>query len=160
MLTNPYNHTLNSTDGTDHRITVDITGEDRALLLSLRPVKGTIQLTISNLLFNLCNELRTLDIHGYRHDGDSILSALVLQRPLTAEQRELLGHTSACVAPQVSTGVHKRRGGTRIRQDTPSDAAQLGDETSSTKRRERVARSATGSSPTHEEGDSTENNRS
>lgn len=123
MLTNPYQHLIDNATGL--RVQLDIDGNDKSLIVSIRPVRGTTQLVLSRLIHNLCNELRQLDVLAYRPDSDTILTILTEQRPLSADQLHRLeqssvGRAVAGLATQVSTGVQQHRRRTEIRQRTSS----------------------------------------
>jgi len=106
MLTNPYPNTINS--GSDYdsgmKFQCDVHPGDKALLMSLRPSKGTLQLIVNNLLKNLCDDIRELNITGWQLDGDQILSTLVERRELSESQCERLRHTSICALGAVPRG--------------------------------------------------------
>jgi hypothetical protein len=118
MLTNPYPNTINS--GSDYdsgmKFQCDVHPGDKALLMSLRPSKGTLQLIVNNLLKNLCDDIRELNITGWQLDGDQILTILVERRELSEGQRERLRHTSICTVGTVPPRILDYRGGTSIRK--------------------------------------------
>lgn len=151
MLTNPYTHLLNSAKD-DFKLQVDVTGDDKSLLKSIMPDKGTMQLIVSNLIFNLCNELRdTHHIYGFRPDASTILSILLEPRGLNPDQIDRLSRTSATTSlvcgrtptsssPEVSEGLHQPLRGPAIREGLADHAPQPRVDASSTKQGSKRAR--------------------
>lgn len=93
-LKNPYDTHVNSSDATGVKFQCDVDPNDKSLIASLRPAKGTLQLVVLNLLKNLCNDLRDLGITHYRVDGDEILDILTGAKPLSRGQVERLRRTT------------------------------------------------------------------
>lgn len=124
MLSNPYPNQINSADDSGAKLQCDIHPGDKALLMSLRPSKGTIQLIVNNLLKNLCDDVRELNITGWQLDGDQILSILTERRDLTEGQCERLRHTSICAVGTVPPRLLDSGGGTSLRQKTSKSKAE------------------------------------
>ncbi len=141
MLKNAYEHKLNSAPGhIGEKIQCDIDPNDKALLMSLRPVKGTIQLVVNNLLFNICNDLRKLNVVGWRPDGDAILELLSRPRTLSPTQFDEFSErcTSISLVETVSSGIFDDRRRAEVRQTTPSNETESTDsEVSVAKRKSR-----------------------
>jgi hypothetical protein len=121
MLKNPYSHIVNSGEGynTGLRIQCDIDPNDKVLLTSLRPQKGTLQLVINNLLKNLCDDLRKLNIDTWRPDGDEVLAFLTESRTIPAER--LIELSVRCpsikLTEAISSGVFNGDGSTGVREE-------------------------------------------
>src|SRR5215831_14445820 len=94
LLQNPYPYPTNEDDKDARRMQSYISAEDKALLTSLRPVKGTAQAIVNNLINNICHDLRDLGVTFYRPDADDILRVLCERRPLTDEQIVRLRRTT------------------------------------------------------------------
>ena len=73
LLKNPYPLPTSDDDKDASRFQSYISAEDKALLSSLRPVKGTAQAIVNHLINNICHDLRDLGINFYRPDADDIL---------------------------------------------------------------------------------------
>src|SRR5258708_6620099 len=124
MLTNPYPTKLDSADGTGIKLQCDIHPADKALIMSIRPSKGTTQLVVNNLIKNLCDDLRELNITGWQLDGDTILTILTERRELSEAQCERLRHTSICTPGTVSPRILDYRGRTSVRKETTKSKAK------------------------------------
>jgi hypothetical protein len=118
MLKNPYLTPDDPGQQAALRFATYLNGEDKALLMSIRPVRGTMQSVVNNLIRNLCNELRELNITHYHPDADDILAVLIEPRPLSTEQFERLGRTTACTIAEVSARIHEHRRRTEVREGT------------------------------------------
>lgn|SRR5215475_616024 len=120
MIHNPY-PTSENDDKSATRFQTYISAEDKALLMSLRPVKGTPQAIINNLILNVCRDLRDLNITSFRPDADDILAVLLERRPLTDDQLVRLRRTSIGVSEEIPTWLQYHRRRTEVRKRT-SDA--------------------------------------
>lgn len=70
-----------------------VSAEDKHLLQAFGG-RGVIQKVVNTLLYNLINELRSLNSTTYRPDADDILGILCEKRPITIEQQDRLAGTS------------------------------------------------------------------
>lgn len=118
MLKNPYPIPTEEDDKQACRFATYIDAGDRALLMSLRAVRGTAQAAVNNLILNLCNDLRDLNLTSYRPDADDILSILVERRPLTDDQLNRLRRTTLGTATTVPPWLQQHRRRTEIRKGT------------------------------------------
>lgn len=118
MLKNPYPppSELNENDLAACRFQTYIDAGDRALLMSLRAVRGTAQAAVNTLILHLCNDLRELNLTSYRPDADDILEILCERRPLTDDQITRLRRTSISVHQQISTGLQHNRRSSGVRE--------------------------------------------
>lgn len=119
MLTNPYSTSVNSSNDSGAKLQCDVHPGDKALIMSLKPSKGTIQLVVNNLIKNLCDDIRELNITGWQPDGDDILSILVERRAFNETQCERLRHTSICASGTVPSRLLNSRRGTSVREKAP-----------------------------------------
>jgi hypothetical protein len=124
MLKNPYPLPTNENDQTACRFQSYISAEDKALLSSLRPVKGTAQAIVNHLILNICHDLRDLGIHFYRPDADDILAVLCERRPLTDEQIVRLRRTTVGTTSQVPTWLQQHRRRTGLHKDATNTTAK------------------------------------
>jgi len=159
MLTNPYPNTINS--GSDYdsgmKFQCDVHPGDKALIMALRPSKGTLQLVVNNLLKNLCDDIRNLNITGWQLDGDQILSILVERRDLTESQCERLRHTSICALGAVPPRLLDNRRGTSVRKKAAKPTPQSTNSQKRTPRRvERVGEEKSETASTQSEQNTTE----
>jgi hypothetical protein len=122
LLKNPYPLPSNDDDQDARRFQSYISAEDKALLTSLRPVKGTAQAIINNLILNFCHDLRDLGITFYRPDADDILTVLCERRPLSDEQIVRLRRTTVGTTSQIPTWLQQHRRRTELRK-TASNAS-------------------------------------
>lgn len=127
LLKNPYPLPTSDDDKDASRFQSYISAEDKALLSSLRPVKGTAQAIVNHLINNICHDLRDLGINFYRPDADDILTILVERRPLTDEQIARLGRTTVSSTSTIPSWLCQHRGGAGLREETPDVATQSGD---------------------------------
>ncbi len=114
MLKNPYLTPEDPGQQAALRFATYLDGEDKALLMSIRPVRGTAQAVINNLIKNICNDLRELRITGYHPDADDILAILVEPRHLTDEQITRLRCTTFGVDAEVPARFLEHRGGSEV----------------------------------------------
>src|SRR6266403_946306 len=154
MLSNPYPNTINS--GSDYdsglKFQCDVHPGDKALLMSLRPSKGTLQLIVNNLLKNLCDDIRELNITGWQLDGDTILSILVERRELNESQCERLRHTSICALGAVPPRLLEHRGRSSVREKATKPKAKSTNSPKRTSRRvERVGEASSPQTTTQSE---------
>lgn len=123
MLHNPYPSQHDNVDQDALRFQTYLNGPDKALLMGIRPIKGTAQTVINHLIKNLCNDLRDLGINSYRPDADDIFTILVERRALTDDQVERLRRTTVGTDQQIPTGLQQHRGGTKVRKRTANPSA-------------------------------------
>ncbi len=123
MLTNPYPQPRNDAEAELFRLQTYISGEDKSLLVGLRPVKGTAQTIVNNLILNLCRDLRDLNIISFHPDADDILAILTERRPLTAEQCQRLRRTTVSLPKKIPTGLFQHSGGTSVREGVAGASA-------------------------------------
>lgn len=124
MLSNPYPHPLDSATSDDNKLQCDISGEHKSDLTRLRPRKGTIQLIVSNLVYNLWLDLHELTGHFYDPNGDELLAILTERRPLTPDQLDRFRRSSSGAVKEISEGVQQHRGGPSVR--APVAATETG----------------------------------
>lgn len=156
MLTNPYPHKLDSADLSGKKFQADIHPGDKALLMSLRPSKGTIQLVVNNLIKNLCDDLRELNVTGWLPDGDNILTILTERRDYSEEQLERLRHTTVCTSGSVPPRllVNQRRRG--VREKVTESKAKSTDSPKRTPRRVKRVGEASDTPSTESQQNTTE----
>ena len=120
MLKNPYPppSDLNENDLAACRFQTYIDAGDRALLMSLRAVRGTAQAVVNTLILHLCNDLRDIQLTSYRPDADDILEILCERRPLTDDQITRLRSTSIGVHQQIPSWLQQHRRSTKLREGT------------------------------------------
>jgi hypothetical protein len=116
MIQNPYPPPKDALDRQGCRFQTYLTGEDKGLLSSLRPIRGTPQAVINHLIKNLCDDLRDLGLTSYRPDADDIFAILIERRPLSAEQVARLRRTSFGATKQVPARLLQYRGGAKVRE--------------------------------------------
>ncbi len=118
MLKNPYPppSDLDEDDKAASRFQTYIDAGDRALLMSLRAVRGTAQAAVNTLILHLCNDLRDFQLTSYRPDADDILEILCERRPLTDDQITRLRRTSLGVHQQVPTWLQQHQRSTAVRK--------------------------------------------
>jgi len=138
-LTNPYDHSLNSAESHSAKLQTDISAEDKTFLTALRPVRGTIQIVVNQLIHTFCHELRTNGITSYRPDIDDILSILLEPRTITLDQFERLRRTSLGASLQTPAGVLQPGGGTSV----CAESANTPDVSAKPTRRTRGGKSST-----------------
>jgi hypothetical protein len=157
-LKNPYPTKIDSADETGSKLQCDISPADKALIMSLRPAKGTIQLVVNNLLKNLCDDLRELNIHGWRLDGDELLTILTDKRPFSEHQLDKLRKSTAGTTKPVSERLLEHRRGTSVREKAPELEVKSANPTKrSTRGKQRVGEEApTAGSNSQSEQDPTE----
>ncbi len=126
MLKNPYPppSDLDEDDKAASRFQTYIDAGDRALLMSLRAVRGTAQAAVNTLILHLCNDLRDLKLTTYRPDADDILEILCERRPLTDDQITRLRRTSASLHQQIPTWLQQHRRRTGVREGTTDPAVK------------------------------------
>lgn len=127
MIQNPYPTPVEDDDKGTCRFQTYLSGEDKGLLFGIRPIRGTAQAVINNLIRNLCNDLRELNITTYHPDADSILAVLIERRPLSADQLSRIRRTLTSTHKQVSTGLQQHSGSTSLREGLTSDASSTND---------------------------------
>lgn len=135
MLKNPYPppSDLNEHDLAACRFQTYIDAGDRALLMSLRAVRGTAQAAVNTLILNLCNDLRELKLISYRPDADDILEILVERRPLTDDQISRLRLTSIGLHQEIPTWLQQHRGRTAVRKGASDPKTKSADPKSEVK---------------------------
>lgn len=116
MLKNPYLTPEDPGQQAALRFATYLDGEDKALLMSIRPVRGTAQAVINNLIKNICNDLRDLRITSYHPDADDILAVLVESRPLTESQIDRLRRTTIGPNAEIPPRLHQHRRGPEVRE--------------------------------------------
>lgn len=139
-LKSPYPARINADEGTGLRIQFDIDPKDKSDIIAIWPTKGTIQLILLNLVHNLANDLRKLNIHGYQFDGSDILDILTSHRPLSDDLAQRLGRTSVGIAQTISSGLCGCEGGGSVCEKTPRDTKKSSDLTKRTAKRKSRAR--------------------
>jgi hypothetical protein len=163
MLKNPYPLPTNEDDKNASRFQSYISAEDKALLSSLRPVKGTAQAIVNNLILNICHDLRDLGVNFYRPDADDILTILCERRPLTDEQIVRLRRTTVGTTSQVPTWLQQHRRRTSLHEDASNTSSESSNIQKSDAKRERRHRKKTSdaleSAPQETSNDSTERAR-
>ena len=147
LLKNPYPLPTDSDDQDARRFQSYISAEDKALLTSLRPVKGTAQAIVNNLILNLCHDLRDLGVTFYRPDADDILTILCERRPLTDEQIVRIRRTTVGTTSQVPSWLQQHRRVTSVRKAAANHPAQSSDVHQLPKERKRQHRKETTSAP-------------
>jgi len=115
MITNPYPPPTDD-DRQSCRFQTYLSGEDKGLLSSIRPIRGTPQAVINHLIKNLCDDLRELGITSYRPDADDIFAILVERRDLTEGQLARLGCTTIGSTKQVSARIQQYRRRAEVRE--------------------------------------------
>src|SRR5713101_2502363 len=123
MLTNPYPQPRNEAEAELFRLQTYISGEDKSLLVGIRPMKGTAQTIINNLILNLCRDLRDLNITSFHPDADDILTVLTERRALSDTQIQRLRCTTAGLPKKVPTGLLQHSGGTSVCEGATSTKA-------------------------------------
>jgi hypothetical protein len=123
MLHNPYPSQVDNVDRDALRFQTYLSGEDKALLMSVRPIKGTAQVVINHLIKHICNDLRDLGITSYRPDADDIFTILVERRALTDDQIARLRRTTIGADQQVPTWLQQHRRGSGVRKRTANPAS-------------------------------------
>lgn len=123
MLTNPYPPPTSEDDKAALRFQTYLSGEDKSLLMCIRPAKSTAQAVINNLIKNICNDLRDLDITSFRVDADDIFCVLTERRPLTDEQITRLRRTTVGASQKVPTWLQQHSRRTGVRKDAPDHTA-------------------------------------
>lgn len=118
MLKNPYPSQHDNVDQEALRFQTYLNGPDKALLMGIRPIKGTAQVVINHLIQNLCNDLRDLGITSYRPDADDIFAILVERRTLTDDQIVRLRRTTVGNDQQIPTWLQQHRRRTEVRKRT------------------------------------------
>src|SRR5438105_9598832 len=118
MLTNPYPHPTDADDKDALRFQTYLSGEDKALLMSVRPARGTAQTIVNNLIKHICDDLRELNITSFRVDADDILCVLTERRPLTSDQVSRLRRTTFGASAKVPKGLFNDSRGTEVRKGT------------------------------------------
>jgi hypothetical protein len=152
MLNNPYPIPTDEDDKASCRFATYLSKEDKTLLMSLRPVRGTPQAVVNNLIKNFCDELRALKLDFYHPDADDILTVLVGHRKLTADQINRLRCTTFGVSSQIPTWLQHSGGGSKIRQRHSNDATKPSDVPRTTKRGINRHSGETSSAPTSKGG--------
>lgn len=124
-LENPYGHLISSANDNSRRFQCDIDAEDKAALQNLCPRKGITQLIVLNLIKNLINDLKDLQIYGtYQSAGDAIYTVLLQRRKLTFNQGEQLRCAITPVPEEIPQGLLHSGRGSAIREavtDAPSE---------------------------------------
>jgi len=120
MIHNPYPIPTSDDDKAACRFQTYLSGKDRALLFGIRPIRGTPQAVINNLIKNLCDELRELNITDYRPDADDIFSILVERRALSPDQLSRIRRTIDSTDKQVPARVQQHSGGSGVRERATS----------------------------------------
>ena len=124
IIHNPYPIPTDEDDKASTRFQTYISVEDKLLLMSLRPIRGTSQAVINHLIKNLCNELRELKLNFYRPDADDILAILVERRPLTNSQIDRLRCTTIGDSKDVPKGFRQPRRSSGLHQGASNAQAQ------------------------------------
>jgi hypothetical protein len=114
MLKNPYLTPEDPGQQNALRFATYLSGEDKTLLMSIRPMRGTAQAVVNNLIRNICNDLRDLGITGYHPDADDILAILVESRHLTDSQIERLRRTTFGSTAEIPTRLLEHRRGSEV----------------------------------------------
>lgn len=129
MLKNPYPSKIDSADPSGWKLQTDIDPKDKALITSLRPYKGTIQLVINNLLYNIANDIRSLGITAYCPDGEDILEFLTQPRKLSVDQFDKFIERcpSVSTAEAVSSGIFVDNGRASVRETITELATNAAD---------------------------------
>lgn len=115
MIRNPY-PAPKEDDKASCRFQTYLNGEDKGLLFSVRPIRGTPQAVINHLIKNLCDELRELGITEFSPDADDIFTILVERRPLNGDQLARLRRTTLGSTKQVSERIQQYRRRSAVRQ--------------------------------------------
>ena len=123
MIHNPYPIPTDEDDKSTCRFATYISAEDKALLMALRPVRGTPQAVINHLIKNLCDELRELKLNFYRPDADDILQVLVERRQLSRRQIDRLRCTTIGTSKDVPERFRQPRGSGGVHEDAPNAQA-------------------------------------
>lgn len=149
MIANPYPIPTSDDDKATTRFQTYLSAEDKGLLFGIRPIRGTIQAVVNNLIRNLCNDLRDLELTSYHPDADSILAILIERRDLTNGQLERIRCAVVGTNKQVPTGVQHNSGGTSVRKglanpavgpDHPTFQVVRGKQQNSTKKSKKTTR--------------------
>lgn len=127
MLKNPYPIPTDENDQASCRFATYIDAADKALMHGLRPVKGTPQAIVNNLILNICNDLRDLKLTSYHPDADDILAILTERRPLTDEQITRLRLTTAGLSEQVPSWLQHHRRKSSVREGATGVSKQSAD---------------------------------
>jgi hypothetical protein len=96
-LTNPYGRRLDSSETGCAKFVSDIDAADKHRIVTLRPVKGTMQLVVNQLIHNLCRELEQYELTNYTPHGDAILGILCEPRPIDPSVATRLAAVGAVV---------------------------------------------------------------
>lgn len=128
MIHNPY-PTPRDEDKISCRFQTYLSGEDKGLLFSIRPIRGTPQAVVNHLIKNLCDDLRELGVTSYHPDADDIFAVLVERRQLTTEQRTRIRRTLTGSDKQIPTRVQQHSGGTGVRKRPASPPSSANDTT-------------------------------
>ena len=115
MIKNPYPPPKEE-DKISCRFQTYLSGEDKGLLSSIRPIRGTPQAVVNHLIKNLCNDLRDLNITQYHPDADDIFAVLVEPRKLTADQLSRIRRTLTGNDKQISTRIQHDSRGSGVRK--------------------------------------------
>ena len=118
MLKNPYPAPTSEDDKNAFRFQTYLNGDDKSLLMAIRPVKGTAQAAVNNLILHLCNDLRELGITNYHPNADELLCILTERRALTDDQCERLRRTALGVIKEVPEGLRQHSRSARLREAT------------------------------------------
>jgi hypothetical protein len=138
MIHNPYPIPTDEDDKVSCRFATYMSAEDKAMLMALRPVRGTPQAVINNLIKNFCDELRELKLDFYRPDADDILAILVERRALSDEQIARLRCTTFGVTEEIPARLRQQRRSSKLRErlaNAPSGTNDAEKRTTSRKRR-------------------------
>ena len=157
MLKNPYPLPNNEDDKDASRFQSYISAEDKSLLTSLRPVKGTAQAIVNNLILNLCHDLRDLGVTFYRPDADDILAVLCERRVLTDEQIARLRRTTVGTTSEIPTWLQQHRRITSIRKGSSNAETKPSDIQKPHAKDQRRHRKETSSPPQSQEVQETTN---
>ena len=130
-LKNPYDYHVNSS-ALGVKFQCDVDPLDKALITSLRPARGTLQLVVLNLLKNLCNDLRDLGINHYCVDGDEILDILTGPKPLSRGQIERLRRTTVGTIGEIPPRFFLDSRGTSVREKVAGTKTKSSDATKRT----------------------------
>lgn len=126
MIHNPYPAPTDENDKISCRFQTYLSGEDKGLLSSIRPIRGTPQAVVNHLIKNLCNDLRDLGITSYRPDADDIFAILVERRPLSGEQIDRIRRTTVGTSKQIPSRLREHSGGSSVRK-RPTDTSSSSD---------------------------------
>ena len=124
MIHNPYPIPTDEDEKASCRFATYIAARDRALLMSLRPVRGTPQAVVNNLIKHFCDELRELKLDFYHPDADDILTVLLERRRLDADQVSRLRRTTFGVSAEIPARLQHSGRGHEVRKRSTDHATK------------------------------------